>query len=84
MNNTKKQPTCSQCGSPLVLLNSVTEYIAGSRFPQTTTTYRCTNAVCQAAKDREEEKRIKLVAEKELKNKMRLEEKQRRKDVDKK
>ncbi len=36
----------------------MTEQIVGSRFPQTTTKYRCTNEECQDKKDTDAAKRM--------------------------
>lgn len=67
--------TCSQCGSPLVLVKQVTEEVAGSLFPQTTSTYHCTNKTCQDEKDKQAAQRIKQKEEKELADQQRAERK---------
>lgn len=51
---------CFQCGSNLILVSKKTETVEGSRFPQTTSIYRCSDKKCQEEKDRETQKRIKL------------------------
>ncbi|HKC14391.1 MAG TPA: hypothetical protein VKC89_00285 [Patescibacteria group bacterium] len=51
---------CFQCGSDLILVSEKKETMEGSRFPQTTSIYRCPNTACQEEKDRETAKRIKL------------------------
>jgi hypothetical protein len=56
--------TCSQCGSPLILVESVTEHREGTLFPETTTSYRCSNKECQDEKDLQTAKRIKMREEK--------------------
>lgn len=66
-------PTCFQCGSPLILVSKVTEKMANSLFPQTTSTYRCSNSVCQEKTDRETANRIRLQKEKEEAAKVRTE-----------
>lgn len=66
---------CSQCGSPLILIDKVTEYIDGSRFPQTTSTYRCSNKVCQDERDKQTAKRVKLQKDKESADQVRMEKK---------
>lgn len=60
MINAKPIPKCSQCGSPLILVSKVTETLEGYRYPQTSTTYRCSNDACQEQKDKETAKRLKL------------------------
>ncbi len=62
---TQTKHTCFQCNSPLVLITQTTEKIEGGRFPQTTTTYRCTNEECQNEQDKQLEKRLKLKKDKE-------------------
>ncbi|HUD44254.1 MAG TPA: hypothetical protein VMR41_01795 [Patescibacteria group bacterium] len=64
MNQNITTHNCSQCGSPLILLKKITEKIEGSRFPQTTSTYKCSNPDCQKRRDIETAKRIKLQQEK--------------------
>ncbi len=63
-----KKPT-SQMFSNVVLdliqVSNVTEKLEGSRFPQTTTEYRCSNLECQNEKDKQTAKRIQLQKEKE-------------------
>jgi hypothetical protein len=73
----KATRNCSQCGSPLILVNEVTEVKEGSRFPQTSTTYRCSNDSCQAEKDKQTAKRLKILQDKEKADQKRLEDKQR-------
>ncbi len=51
---------CSVCNSPLIEVSTVTEKVEGSRFPQTTTVYRCSDEKCQEEKDKQTAKRIKL------------------------
>ena len=67
--------TCSQCGSPLILVNKITEKIEGSRFPQTTFNYKCSNKVCQDERDKQTAKRIKLQEEKGVADQKRAEKK---------
>jgi aspartate carbamoyltransferase regulatory subunit len=57
----------------------VTEKVEGSRFPQTTSIYRCTNEECQNRKDKETEKRMKLQETKTQAEEKRAEEKVRQK-----
>lgn len=58
-------PTCFQCGSPLILVSKVTEKMANSLFPQTTSIYRCSNQICQEKTEKETATRIRLQHEKE-------------------
>jgi len=58
------KPVCFQCGSHLVQISKVTSHPENSLFPQTTSIFRCSNEVCQAEKDKEEEKRLKQQSEK--------------------
>ena len=77
----KKQttPTCFHCGSPLILVSEVTELKEGSRFPQTTIKYRCSNQECQDEIDKQTAKRIKIVKDKEIADQKRLEKKMQEK-----
>ena len=56
---------CFQCGSKLILIKTWKETTPGGMFPQTFTTYRCSNEECQKQKDKEELKRQQAVKEKE-------------------
>lgn len=56
MNN-KTKLYCTQCNSELILVSKVTESLENSRFPQTTSVYRCSNASCQSRMDKETDKR---------------------------
>jgi hypothetical protein len=71
--NTKATHHCSICNAPLVLVSKVTEKTDGMLFPQTMTTYRCTNQECQEEKDRQVEKRQKMVKDKEEAIRLRVE-----------
>ena len=75
MNQNSTIQKCSQCGSPLILVDQVTEYIDGSRFPQTTSTYRCSNQECQDKREKETAKRVKLQKDKESADQVRMEKK---------
>jgi len=44
----------------------------GSKFPQTTSIYRCSNLTCQDEKDKEAVKRIKIQKDKEIAIEQRL------------
>ena len=59
-------PTCNTCNSKLILVSQTTEKLDGSRFPQTTTVYRCSNQECQDEKDKATAKRVKAQADKDL------------------
>ncbi len=72
-------PKCSQCGSPLILVSETTELKEGSRFPQTTTKYRCSNEPCQEEKDKQTAKRMKILQDKAVADQKRLEAKQEKK-----
>lgn len=56
---------CFQCNSKLILVKTWKETTPGGMFPQTFTTYRCSNEECQKQKDKEELKRLQAVKEKE-------------------
>lgn len=73
----EKAPKCFQCGSPLIEVSKVTTHPEGSLFPQTTSVYRCSDEKCQAEKDKETAKRLKLQEEKELAEKKRAEDRQK-------
>lgn len=60
----KTTPTCFQCNSELIVISTVTEQLDGFLFPQITTTYRCTNTICQEEKDRQAVKREQFIREK--------------------
>ncbi len=66
---------CSQCGAPLIFVSEVTELREGTRFPQTTTKYRCSNDECQGEKDKQTAKRIKLLEDKAISDQKRKDEK---------
>ncbi len=76
---------CSQCGSPLILVSEKTEVIEGSRFPQTTKIYKCSNESCQDEIDKQTAKRKQLQNERVTADTKRAAEKQtlqaRRKDA---
>ncbi len=57
-------PSCFQCGSNLILAQKITEHLEGSLFPQTTSTFRCSNIACQREKDKQEVYNTKLMQEK--------------------
>ena len=63
--NTDSPRKCSTCGSELIQVSTVTEKLEGSKFPQTTTVYRCSNQECQEEKDKQAAKRLELRKEKE-------------------
>ena len=48
------------------MTSTTTQKIEGSLFPQTTSTYRCVNNICQAEKIKQVEDRAKLIKEKKL------------------
>lgn len=50
--NTKDNKTCARCGSLLIKLTQSTRQVGNSQFPLKTTTYRCTDSVCQGEIDR--------------------------------
>lgn len=58
-------PICNTCGSKLIFVSKVTETFDGSRFPQTTSIYRCSNKECQDEKDKQTALRIKGRTERE-------------------
>jgi hypothetical protein len=67
---------CSQCNSPLILVSEKTEVIEGSRFPQTTKIYKCSNSSCQDEIDKQTAKRKQLQNERTIADGKRAEEKQ--------
>jgi hypothetical protein len=71
-------PTCAQCDSELIVISSVTEKLEGSIFPQTITLYRCSNIVCQEARDKETEKRLKQKEEKVVADQRRADERNKK------
>ncbi len=73
--NKQNSQTCFRCNSPLLLTSTTTQKLEGSLFPQTTSTYRCANQVCQAEKEKQIEKRMSMIREKELALVMREEKK---------
>ncbi len=66
--------SCAQCGAKLILLDTVTEKLDGTLFPQTTSTYRCTDSECQELRDKELDKRLKMRAERAVAEEKRIEE----------
>ena len=58
----------------------MTEHIEGSQFPQTSSTFRCSNKECQDEKDRQVIIMRKAQLDRELMTKKRLEEKQQKRD----
>lgn len=66
--------TCAQCGSKLILIDTITEKIAGNLFPQTTSTFRCSDDECQDRRDKEMQKRLELKKEKEKADELRVNE----------
>lgn len=71
----KTTPICFQCGSPRIFVSEVTEVREGSRFPQTTIKYRCSNDECQEEIDKQTAKRLKVLKDKEISDQKRLEKK---------
>lgn len=61
-------------------MSSVTEQLSGSLFPQTTSTYRCTNEACQNDRDKETAKRVQQAKEKGIAEEQRKKERQDKKD----
>jgi hypothetical protein len=72
----KTTPKCFHCGSALILVSEVTELREGSRFPQTTIKYRCSNQECQDEIDKQTAKRMKILEDKAINDQKRLEKKQ--------
>jgi hypothetical protein len=75
----KTTEKCFHCGSPLILISKVTELREGSRFPQTTIKYRCSNQECQDEIDKQTAKRVKILEDKAISDQKRLEKKQQEK-----
>lgn len=69
---------CFQCGSILIQISKVQSHPEGSLFPQTTSIFRCSNVECQAQKDKDEAKRMKLQEEKNEADKNRASQRQKR------
>lgn len=80
--NTLTPHKCAQCGSKLVLVSTVTEKIPGNLFPQTTSTFRCTDDECQSRRDKEMEKRLELKKEKEVADQRRINERLQKRQSD--
>ena len=72
----KTTPICFQCGSKLILVSKTTVKLEGSRFPQTTLKYRCSNKECQEEIDKQTAKRVKIMQDKAESDKKRADEKQ--------
>ena len=72
-------PHCFQCGSPLILVSTITELQEGFRSPQTNKKYRCSNDSCQEEKDKQTEKRLQLKRDKEIAAEKRAQEKRDKK-----
>ena len=81
MKYLKADPKCSTCSAPLIFISEVTEIKEGSRFPQTTIKYRCSNVACQEEKDKQTKKRLKVIKEKEINDQKRLEKKNYKKRI---
>jgi hypothetical protein len=81
LKHSKNTPACFTCGSPLIFISESTELKEGSRFPQTTIKYRCSNQECQDEKDKQTAKRLKVLKEKEINDQKRLEKKKLEKQV---
>lgn len=79
MKHPKSTPNCFICGSPLIFVSEVTELREGSRFPQTTIKYRCSDQTCQDEKDKQTAKRLKIIQDKEVNDQKRLEKKMQEK-----
>ncbi len=75
LKHSKNTPICFTCGSPLIFVSESTELKEGSRFPQTSIKYRCSNQACQDEKDKQTAKRLKVLKEKEVNDQKRLEKK---------
>lgn len=58
---------CAQCGSSLILVSTITEKLEGNLFPQTTTTFRCEDVICQDSLDKETRKRLEVKKERDIK-----------------
>lgn len=71
-------PKCFQCGSILIQISKIESHPEGSLFPQTTSIFRCSNVECQAQKDKDEAKRMKLQEEKNEADKNRASQRQKR------
>ncbi len=70
--NTSTLPSCSQCGSELLLVSTETKLTEGSRFEQTTVIYKCTNQPCQDRIDSETKKRLKTLEDKRVADERRM------------
>lgn len=71
MANKSPTPSCSQCGSKLILISRTTQQAEGSMFPQTISEYRCSNKDCQDERDKQTAKRIKAQKDRDKTNKER-------------
>lgn len=79
VNMPTNSPHCSQCGSSLILVSTVTELQEGYHSPQINRKYRCSNAPCQEEKDRQAAKRLQMKLEKEAAMAKRAQEKREEK-----
>ena len=77
--NNNSHPICSQCGSELIFISQETIQPEGTRYPQTTTIYKCSNEVCQKKKDKEKADRQKLRLSQAVTQKERMEKMEKRK-----
>lgn len=63
------------------MVSQVTEHMEGAQFPQTSTTYRCSNKECQEERERQTAMRIKLKKERDIATEKRAAEKLERKKI---
>ncbi|MDO8498385.1 MAG: hypothetical protein Q7S44_01220 [bacterium] len=71
-NNSQTSPTCNQCGSKLILLETKVQKLEKSFSAMTTTIFRCSNKICQDEIDKRTAKRIELRNEQEIARQNRL------------
>jgi hypothetical protein len=85
-SNSHKSPDniCFQCGAMLIFVSRETVKLEGSRYPQINVIYKCSNVACQDKKDREKVDREKQQVKKTEMAQIRLEEKQKLKELNKK
>ncbi len=79
--NKNSHPICFQCGSQLIFVSRETIKPEGTRYPQTNTIYRCSNAACQEKKDKDKADREKLRLNREVTEKERSEKIQERRKL---
>jgi hypothetical protein len=82
--NKKSRNICFQCGSELIFVSQETVQLEGTRYPQTNTVYRCSNAACQEKKDKDKADRQKQRQSREVTEKERMDKIQEKRKLNQK